>query len=178
MNNSERDFLRRIQQRAARVAIGPSPTRGQGSANIVGRARAFAAALPLRPFATNDPRLFARRLDSATREMQGVLPRPAATWGLARKLINIFLRDCVYTSYLRDAYRLDVTEPHLEIPLDSITAKQIRIHAPGSLLPRWPGVKHLQPDVSQHYQAAAQMIADLYGISRVHLDADWWGGRE
>ena len=45
-------------------------------------------------------------------------------------------------------------------------------------LPRWPGVRYLDPQTSAAYQAAALVIARRHGVSRVHLDAFWWGGRE
>jgi hypothetical protein len=106
----------------------------------------------------------------------GVLPKRSATWGLARKLVNIFLRDSLYTSYLRRAYRLSLAERLLEIPLDSITAKQIRKRMPQ--LPRWQGVRHLDPHTSAAYQAAALLIAKREGVARVHLDAYWWGVRD
>ena len=94
---------------------------------------------------------------------------------MARKLLNIFPRDSLYTGYLSQAYRLSVAERLLEIPLDSITAKQIRKRLPE--LPRWRGVKYLDPQTSAAYQAAALLIGEREGVARVHLDAYWWGVR-
>ena len=71
--------------------------------------------------------------------------------------------------------RLRLLLPKLEIPLDSITAKQIRRKVPE--LPRWPGVKYVDPRTSAAYQAAALFIAREHGVARVHLDAYWWGAR-
>jgi hypothetical protein len=108
--------------------------------------------------------------------LQKELPRPAASWGLARKLLNIFIRDCVYDSYLRRAYGLQAIESACEIPLDSITATQIRRKSPG--VPQWRGVKYVTPEVSAQYQEAARAIAQKKGVSTLHLDAYWYGARE
>jgi hypothetical protein len=120
-------------------------------------------------FGTADGRLFARRLEAATRQLQAALPRRAASWGVARKLLNIFLRDCLYNTYLTKAYGLKRAERYFEVPLDSITAGHLRDKVPE--LPRWRGVKYLTPEVSAAYQTAAQFIADRRDIARVHLDA-------
>jgi len=139
-------------------------------------ARDFVSTLKLQPFGTQDRRLFARRLEAATSQLQGTLPRGASSWGLARKLLNIFLRDCLYNTYLRRAHKLRKAEQYFEVPLDSIIAKRLRKEA--SKLPRWVGVKYLTPDVSAAYQTAARLVGKQRGIARVHLDAYWWGSRE
>jgi len=82
-------------------------------------------------------------------------------------LINIFLRDAFYTTYLNLYYKLEVVEYLLEIPLDSITAKNLRDNYPGSKLPRWLGVKHLSVEISDCYQNAANEIAQIKSIARV-----------
>jgi hypothetical protein len=168
-------FLKMVQHRAARVAITASATRGQGG-GVVACARPFLVGLKLGPFGTTDHRRFAHQLDAATDRLRACLPKRAASWGLARKLLNIFLRDCLYTGYLARAHGLGAAERLLEIPLDSITAKEIRKESPA--LPRWLGVRHLEPDRSAAYQEAALVIARRHGVARVHLDAYWWGVRE
>jgi hypothetical protein len=108
----------------------------------------------------------------------GALPRAGRSWGVARKVLNIFLRDALYTVYLRDAFRLGRGEGLFELPLDSITAQRLRACVPRGQLPPWVGVKRLAPDASDLYQATAQTVADGRGIARVHLDAYWWGARD
>jgi len=176
VTREKKRFLQTIQHRAARVAVGASATRGQGGPGIAPKARRFFLHLNLARFGTPTQRTFTRSLDASTKRLIAVLPKPSATWGLARKLLNIFLRDSLYTGYLSRAYRLSAAERLLEIPLDSITAKHIRKHVPE--LPRWRGVRHLDPHTSAAYQAAALLIAERKGVARVHLDAYWWGVRE
>lgn len=169
-------FLKVVQLRAARLAATASSTRGQGAEGVVACAREFLGALSLRDFGTGDERAFARRLELATSDLCECLPKPARNWGLARKLLNIFLRDSLYTGYLATEHRLVEAERLFEVPLDAITAKRIRTEVPA--LSRWPGVKHLDSATSAAYQEAALHIARRYGVARVHLDAYWWGARE
>jgi hypothetical protein len=84
----------------------------------------------------------------------------------------------MYTSYLRDRFRLDRAEFNLEVPLDSITAKELRKHSDRGTLPKWQGIKRVTPKANAAFQRQAQLIADRLGIARVHLDTYWWGGRE
>ena len=85
-----------------------------------------------------------------------------------------FLRDSLHTSYLAQAFHLVRVEQFLELPLDSITAKQLRQVAGGVGLPRWPGVQHVTQPISARFQAVATREAESRGIARVHLDAVWW----
>ena len=172
---SSQDFLEMVQHRAARAAVSAFATRGQGASGVVACGRDFMALLELGRFGTRDPKAFRGELDRATRALQRALPEAASSWGLARKLLNIFLRDCLYTIYLQNAYSLGRAESFFEVPLDSITAKRIFKEDPE--IPRWPGVKRVDRKLSAAYQEAAFLIAGQLGLHRVHLDASWWGQR-
>jgi hypothetical protein len=151
--------------------VGPSTVRGQKSKGVVRASREFLRRFGLARFGVADARVFRRALDETTRELMACLPEAARSWGLARKLLNIFLRDSLYTVYLREAYALQVAEAHYELPLDSVVAKQLRRQRE---LPRWPGVRHLTVQVSDEYQQAALDLARTKSIARVHLDAFFW----
>lgn len=170
-------FVQAVQSRAARISVGASATRGNG-AGVVVAGRLFLARLPLIDFATRRPDVFHQRLDTATGKLSASLPAGARSWGLARKLLNIFLRDALYTTYLADAFKLQEAEALFEIPLDSITAGHLQKAAGGRTLPRWSGVKYLTPEVSNSYQAFAAQLAVTKAIARVHLDTHWWGHRD
>jgi hypothetical protein len=170
-----RDFIKAVQLRTARCAIGASTLRRQGAPGAVHAARRFLGNLPLKPFGVSRQRTFRSRLDRATVDLQAAMPKGAQAWGTARKALNIFLRDALYTTYLRERYALARAEELLEIPLDAITAD--RLHAEcTTVLPRWPGVRHLTERVSDLYQAEARRVAAGRGIAPVHLDTYWWGG--
>ncbi len=140
--------------------------------------RTFFARLDLSQFRARDRATFRKRLDRETRRLMGVLPRRARSWGLARKLLNMFLRDALYSTYLEDAYGLHLIQHLLEVPLDSISAKRILAASCSEGLPAWPGVKHLEPAVSEKLQAAAAKLARPYEVSPVHMDTIWWGARD
>ena len=151
--------------------------RGAGNTGVVTAARAHLGRLDLRPFGTHDDDGFRAELNSATTRLREVLPEDARCWGLARKGLNIFLRDCLYTVYLRERYHLDRAEPFFEVPLDSISARCIHALDEDGL-PRWRGVRALDYRISKRYQDAAARIAFSKGIPPVHLDAICWGLRE
>jgi len=171
------EFLKAIQARTARIAASASATRGQRTPGLAAAAREYFETLQLDQFGIVRPRLFKKHLDRATLKLMRALPKKGRSWGIARKLLNIFLRDAFYTTYLRDMYHLDRAEALYELPLDSITAKHLRAEAPDRALPRWRGVKHLTPETSDILQATAAATATARGIARIHLDAYWWGNR-
>ena len=61
----------------------------------------------------------------------------SAQWGLARKLLNIYLRDCVYSAHLRSLSRLGLTEP----PARCSDGRRLLESSEGTGSPRWLGVK-------------------------------------
>jgi hypothetical protein len=67
----------------------------------------------------------------------------------------------------------------MEIPLDSLVAKELKTDAKQQheVLPPWPGLKGLKPPVSRAFQSAARQRADAEGITRPHLDMRIWTTR-
>lgn len=181
MNNGHNEQLvENLQLRAARVAITASASRKQGAPGVVEAAREVVGGINLAKFVVESEREFVRQLDQQTQRLKSRLPAAAQSWGLARKLLNIFLRDCAYTYILRDAYGLDRIERWLEVPLDSYTAAGLTAAAKklDESPPRWRTVKSLMPADSAEYQRVAARVADELRVLRVHLDAYWWGVRD
>jgi len=175
----QQDFIRAIQSRTARVAVSASSVRGAGGKGVVRAARNFLRQLDLSRFSVDDASRYAAELDRATNELRSALPRGAQHWGVARKVLNIFLRDCFYTSYLVSKYRLHRSESFMELPLDSITAKQLKSTVGRGALPSWCGVKHVTPEINARFQNAAAIEAGKQRTTRLHLDAVWWSvGRD
>ena len=104
---------------------GPSSMRGRGNRGVVEKGRACLSKVKLGRFGTQNAARFRRELDRATDDLMRSFPRSARHWGLARKGLNIFLRECLYTVYLRDHFRLGRGSRHFEIPLDSLTGKEL-----------------------------------------------------
>jgi hypothetical protein len=154
-----------IRSRVARIAVGPSTVRGnpRGTAEA---ARRSLRALSLKVFAARNPGAFAKALDQSTARVQADLPRGGQRWGVARKVLNIYLRDCVYSAHLRSVYGLGRCEAYCEVPLDSITARRLRQSDRGTRLPAWPGVRNLTPQISAEYQAVAAEIGRALKVRR------------
>ncbi len=171
---ADSELLAAFQSRVARIAVGASTVRGRGNAGVVDASRRFLRELDLGAFGRTGNGFFIVGLDRATEALRASLPRGARRWGLARKVLNIFLRDCLYTTYLDAAYGLGGNEARLELPLDSITARHLKRAAGRGALPSWPGVRNLTPELSAMFQDAAASEARSRGIARVHLDAIWW----
>lgn len=170
---SQDEFLSWVRSRAARIATGGSAMRGKGNSGASAAARSVLRSMDLSILAYADEAAFGKQLDMQTSRVLAGLPRGARHWGLARKVVNIFLRDCLYTSYLRDVFKLGPLESMLEVPLDSYVAKRLIETQPGQL-PRWRGVKHVSPSESHLLQAAAVLESQRLGVARVHLDAYYW----
>ena len=148
--------------------------RGRGNTGVVACCRTFLLRMvDLSVFGTTDSRQFARALDRGTKRLQAALPKGAQRWGIARKVLNIFLRDCLYNSYLSRRYALSSAEALLELPLDSYTAAGLR-KLSDQPLSRWRGVRYVTPALNTEYQLAALLVARDKGFARVHLDALWW----
>lgn len=168
-------FLKALQVREARIAIGSSSMRGRGSKGAVKAGRHFLNRLSLSRFGTSDQQKFTSALNAATDGLKDAFPRGSRYWGLARKGLNIFLRDCFYNVFLRKAYRLDRAEKFLEVPLDSLVGKKLHKREDA---PRWKTIRSLKAEDSDKYQDAASKCARSMGIERVHLDVFWWGSRQ
>jgi hypothetical protein len=170
------DLMTFLLQRIAEGAVGPSALRNQGAKGVITAARGFLKSLDLADFSATSQDRFLDILNSHTSGMQRHLPPRARHWGAARKVLNLFLRDVLYNRYLCDRFHFDRIEKWMEVPLDRLAAEGIRRDYKANSLPRWPGLKHLSPEVSAVYQTAAFDLASSVQICRVHLDILYWRG--
>jgi hypothetical protein len=171
-------LLQQMQQRTAGVAVVPSAVRGPESKGVLPKARAFLTQMNLSAFGTDDRGKFNRELNRQTKALTAALPVKERHFGLARKVLNLFLRECLYNTYLTQEYDLHRAEMHLELPLDSFTAKGVRSRSPEDVVPRWLGVRMLTEEASKAYQARADELAAEEGFARVHLDLYYWTERD
>jgi len=167
-------FVQAMQKRVAEDAIGVSTVRRHGSKGTAEAAKRFLADVSLQQFVALDEGSFHDVLDETTDQLMRFLPKHSRSWGLARKCLNIFLRDALYNVYLRNEYGLSKAEQWCEVPLDGKVAKKLRRAAGRGVLPKWDGVKRLDPMDSAIYQKFAQDFALEMGIARVHLDLYRW----
>jgi len=180
MNEELIDFLR---ERTAESAAGTTALRNQGEKGVIHNARKFLRGLELYKFAEcTTEGLFSALLDEKTKALQESFPPAARNWGAARKVLNLYLRDVLYSRYLCKHFSFNHLEKWLEVPLDSFAAKGIQKdmlkiagfdYRPKTLV-NFPGIKHLAREVNQAYQEAAAVIASSRGYARVHLDILYW----
>ena len=169
-------FDDRLQARAALLAIGRSTLRNQGAPGVVAAARSYLRSIDLESFSVHTRAEFDAVLESYTRRLMKRFPKRVRTnWGAARKALNIFLRDVVYLRPLSKSYRLSQLEPWLEVPLDqNVYDGLVADLRRGEDIPKWPGIKSLDPAVSGELQAIANRIATRLSTRRVHLDVRYW----
>lgn len=167
-------FVTTLRKRVASAAIGASTIRRMGPKGTAVRARRFLARVNLNRFRVNSKREFDHVLNSVTESFLRALPRKAKRWGLARKLLNIFLRDAAYNRYLSQRFGLRKVERWMEVPLDSHVGTQLRATTDGRNLPRWKTVVGLTSDVSAAFQKVATTVARRKGVTRVDLDVYYW----
>ena len=167
------DFIPTMKRRMAVAAIGPSSLRGQGR-GVLKASQDFLTAIPLARIPKTSVTRVQAWLDLQTERLLDMLPLRNRPWGAARKALNLFLRDALYNQYLSRRFGLSQIEKWLEVPLDSLVAKGLIEEAGPDALPRWPGLKHLEPATSAQFQAVALRHANARKISRVHLDIYLW----
>ncbi|MFM7052762.1 MAG: hypothetical protein ACKOYN_11635 [Planctomycetota bacterium] len=187
--SSSRSFSSALRRHQARVSITQPTVRGHGSGTLHAAWEFLARDLDLRRLRSGSERAYLRHLDEATTAFMkrlgtrkgGAKSKASASWGLARKLLNIYIRDCVYSRMLCEHYRLAGIEPFLEVPLDSFVAKGLIAEATARgqtrRLPRWSTIKGLRRADSDLYQRFASDLAAEYGHARIHLDVLLWGNR-
>ena len=172
-----KDFIPTVQRKVAVSAIGPSALRGQGK-GVLKASQEFLASLSLARIPKSNETRFRTWLDRQTEALLDGLPVNGRPWGAARKAINLFLRDALYNQYLNRQFELGKIEAWLEVPLDSVVARGMKAKAKKmrTLLPRWPGLKHLKVHASDEFQNFASAHVRTIEISRVHLDMYLWLG--
>lgn len=172
--------LDELQQYIARISIGASTVRLGGRKHkglqLTGPARQYLSELPLKKLI--DVARYPERIDRWTAELQLRFPHRGQYWGIARKCVNIFMRNVAYNHWLRRAYSLDKLDAVLEVPLDSYARKGLRREEGGQRLRECASVIGVTPEINAEYQAFAANVARRRGINRVHLDLWYFTERD
>ena len=167
-------LITNLRLRTPELSVGPSALRNAGRPGVVRACRVALKQVRLTRFKVKSRRDFLRVLDHETEKVRCQLPKGAQHWGVARKALNLFIRNVVYHRHLSAHYGLGGIERWLELPLDSQVAAGIRDWAKIGKVPSWNTVKGLTPDVSHRYQHAARRIARKKGVYSINLEYYWW----
>lgn len=173
----KRRFLALIQKFAAVQAVGPSAVRGQPKGTLK-KIHAYLGRLRLDRLAGMDRTDYARWLGAHTQYLRRKLGGRKEQWGVARKAMNLFARQCLYNTYLSRAFHLAWLQRHMETPLDSVVARGLKKEAEeaGRAMPsRWKGLVGLDSKASEEFQDEARKCARDVGVRcRVFLDNYLW----
>jgi hypothetical protein len=164
-----------LQKRFTTAGITQSAVRlGKARKGVTGMraaAREFCSRLKLNQLP--EPATYVSTLDKWTDQLKDKFPEGGQCWGVARKCLNIFMRDASYNAHLCKMYpRLKLLEHVLEVPLDSYTANGL-LQEQGATnfgLKRWDAIVRLTPENHHKFQQWALIVAKREGIFRVHLD--------
>jgi hypothetical protein len=162
-----------IHRYIANRAIGRSTLRNQGVRGVAKAARKFLRKLNISKLAEKQAKEYHSWLDKKTDGLMKRFPKGAKkNWGAARKAINLLMFAAYFNKVLSREYKLDRFKDVLETPLDGIAAKKLREFARKNLnlRLRFPGIKHLTPQVSEQFQKVASAYAKQKGIHRAELD--------
>ena len=161
-----------IQKRTANISVGSSTVRGQPK-DTVKNARNYLKKINLKNFSNVNEHQFRTVLDEHTEKLKNELP--SHSWGIARKVLNIFLFQVTHNIILNKKYTFDNIIAFLEVPLDNPNAKKIKGFAKlhGKNLD-WKNIYSLRPEVSKEYQKYARQYASQKECERCYLDLYWW----
>ena len=132
--------------------------------------------IDLTDLSKKNPSQYPQFLNHQTKKLLRYMPTNARHWGAARKCLNLFFRDALYSFYLREKYGLGKFEKYQEIALDSNVGRRFREEKEGEGLPLWRTVISLTPEVSAQFQKVATKVAKRERTARVHLDVHYWRG--
>ncbi|MCX5649294.1 MAG: hypothetical protein NTX40_09415 [Planctomycetota bacterium] len=175
---SNKEFLSAVQEFMAIQAVTVSTVRGLRKGTLK-KIHAYLGRLRLGRLVGMNGAEYVRWLDAKTRDLQRKLRGRNKRWGLARKSMNLFMRQCLYNTYLSRRFRLARFQKQMEIPLDSRVARELGKDARKRKLklPPWPGLIGLDEDgeTSRKFQDYAKDLAPRKGLpARVFLDNYLW----
>lgn len=180
---TEQKFFQLLHRRLSQISVGASAIRNQGAGGLIDTLRNyFETNIDLEEFITYLPtqNLFNDFLNQHTVNILTSFPDNAQSWGAARKGLNLFFREIVYSKFFSHRFSLpdnfnefNLLIQYLEVPLDREVANGISADT-NQQLPRWTGIRHLTPQISEQYQNQARIIATQENIAKVNLDLKYW----
>jgi hypothetical protein len=188
-----------FQQRTAQL-ISSRSLRNQGD-GIVEIAKQFLRNMDISLFTNGNESMFRSQLNEQTHRLirRGRNHGKEIKWGSARKVINVFLEECLYSKAINDEYGIQRIIGFLEIPLDSQVFRFLKKVERESIevlgnpnLPTKFTIKSLKHYNSKRFQQYASIISenievvaqslpeyfidnnDWHDWKRIHLDLVAW----
>lgn len=180
---TEQQFYQLLHRRLSQIAIGASAIRNQGSGGLIKILRQyFETKVDLKHFTKSlvDETQYRDFVNEHTSNILALFPDTAQSWGAARKGLNLFLREIIYSKFFSHRFSLpdnfdefNQLVKFMEVPLDKEVAHGLISDSNGQL-PKWINIKHLTPTLSETYQSQAFIIAVQENVTRVNLDLKYW----
>ena len=180
---TEQQFYLLLHRRLSQIAIGASAIRNQGSGGLIKILRQyFETEVDLERFIKSlvDETQYKDFLNGHTSIILTLFPQTAQSWGAARKGLNLFLREIIYSKFFSHRFLLpdnfddfNLFVKFMEVPLDKEVANGLIGDSNGQL-PKWINIKHLTPTLSEIYQSQALIVATQENVARVNLDLKYW----
>ena len=167
-----------IQKRIANISVGSSTVRGQPK-ETVKLARNYLSSIDLQSFSNiRNITQFQILLDKRTISLKEQIP--SKSWGISRKVLNIFLFQVSHDILLNRKYSLNGIIPYLELPLDNPNAKRLIKYARlKNIQLNWKNIYSLEPETSKLFQDFAKQYAHYnFNCERCYLDVYWWRSEE
>ena len=185
---SETD-LYMIRRYVAETSVGPSTVRGYVK-NTQKICRAFLAEIDLAELSKIDEPSFKSWLNEKTDALyiqlrrQGRRKKGVETYGIARKVVNIYLHNVFYNGVLSRKYGLADLCDFLEVPIDSHVREWLLLIARNTcppltidpLISRADKIWRIDEKANSAYQVLASQVARQLDTERVHLDAYFYRG--
>lgn len=180
---TEQQFYQLLHRRLSQIAVGASAIRNQGSSGLIKILRQyFETKIELDIFIESlvEETKYSDFLNEHTSKILLLFPDKAQSWGAARKGLNLFLREIVYSNFFSHRFSLpdnfeqfNQVVKFMEVPLDKDVANGLISDSNGQL-PRWVNIKNLTHTLSDIYQNQAAIIAEKENVARVNLDLKYW----
>ena len=157
-----------IQKRIANISVGSSTVRGQPKGTV-----------KIQEFSNmKEDNRFQNLLDNHTLLLKEKLP--SKSWGIARKVLNIFMFQASRDILLNRKYSLDGIISYLELPLDNPNAKRlVKFAKSKDIRLNWRNIYSLDAETNKQFQVFAKHYAhDTFQCDRCYLDVYWWRSEE
>ncbi len=171
------DLVDTTRKYLAVIVIGGSTLRNQGEGTVRRVQDYLLTSVNLANLATKHASAarYDAWLDGHTDRLLAAIGGKHRPWGTARKAMNMFVRACICNHHLRERFDLGRLEPVAEMPLDSVSAKALKVFAGPGGLPMWPGLRNLRKPESDRFQRyAAERTVLIGATARIYLDFDLW----
>ena len=178
-----------IQRYVAETSVGPSTVRGYVK-NTQKICRALLAGIDLAELSEIEKPRFKSWLNKQTDALhiqlrrQGRRKKGIQTYGIARKVVNIYLHNVFYNCVLNRKYGLENLCDFLEVPIDSHVREWLLLIARNTrppltidpLITRADKIWRIDEKANTAYQDLANQVARQLNTKRVNLDAYFYRG--